>query len=216
MSRRFRCIAGAVMLAALAGCAMQPSPFVANVTTLAEPLPAIPSRGVYRFVAVPPAEAGQLQYRAVRDAVSIGLTHVGLTPEALASGRPATVVVAFQLSSEPFQAWSEVAAPAPWPPLGMGPYAPYYGGYWGGGWGFGMMVPPVAYQTVPVQGWRHVLTVSMRDAAAPDVEIYYTKAVHESLDENALEALPYLVEAALEGYPQAGNQTRRVEIPRQR
>ena len=58
--------------------------------------------------------------------------------------------------------------------------------------------------------------MSIRAAAAPDVEIYYTKAVHESLDENALEALPYLVEAALEGYPQGSNQTRRVEIPRQR
>lgn len=200
----------------LGGCAVQPAPFLASVTTLAEPLPAMPSRGVYRFAPVPPAEAGALHYRAVRDAVSIGLTHVGLTAEANAGGRPVGMVVAFSLQTEPFQAWSEVATFTPWPPLGMGPYAPHFWGYWGGGWGFGLMAPPVMYQPVPVQGWRHTLTVSVRQASAPERELYHTKAVSESLRDNALEDLPYLVEAALADYPQGSGQTRQVKIPRGR
>lgn len=192
---------------ALAGCATQPPSFVANVTTLAEPIPAIPSRGVYRFASVSPEQAGSLEYRAVRDAVAIGLTRVGMIPANLAPGAPARLVVAFDYDTQPFQTWTETATLSPWYGMGWG------GSYWGPGWGMGFWgPPPVVYQPMPTQGWRYTLMLSIRQAS-DDVEIYNVKATHESLSDNSLEVLPYLVEAALEGYPAAGNHTREVRLP---
>ena len=213
-ARRWLGWMGVLALAgALTGCAVTPPTFTANVTTLAEPLPPIPSRGVYRFAEVPPAEAGRLEYRTVRDALRIGLSHAGLTLESDTSG-PAKLIVGFDYRTTPFQSWAETAV---YPTPGMWPYYPYpYMGYYGPGWGFGMMMSAPMYQTIPVEGWRYTLDLSIRDRNRPDMELYHVQAVHENLRDNRYEVLPLLVEAALEGYPQAGTHTRTVRLPQPR
>ncbi len=209
-SRWYRGFIGALALLGItlaAGCATAPPAFRAEVTTLADAPAAVPATPSFRFLEPDPQRAGSLEWRAERNAVRAGLERVGMRQ--VAAGMPPEMLVAFDYRVEPFDTYTEVAVPVTWG------YSMLWGPINDGIWGGGIMSPPMyQYQAVPTQAWRHVLEISLRRANEPNVEVYFTRAVHESMSGDALAQLPLLVEAALANYPQGGNHTQVVSVPR--
>ncbi len=207
-THRGRMAAAVLGMAALAGCATTPPPFQAEVTTLADSPAAVPATPRFRFIEPEPERAGSLAWRAERDVIRSGLERVGMR-QAMGAELPPDLLVAFHYRTESFEGWTEVAVPVP---LG---YTMLWGPINDGIWGGGIMAQPMyQYQAVPTPAWRHVLEISLRRPQQPSVEVYHTRAVHESRSDDRLAVLPWLVEAALEDYPQGGNRSRIVSIPR--
>lgn len=200
-------------MAVLAGCTT--NQFAARVTTFQQ-WPSDAAGQSYRFTPLP-AEKITLEYQSYQELLRASLRGIGLV-EAQPWARDARFTVSFSYGIMPFQTWDDVPAP-----FYGGPAFSY--GYFGNhgpgfGWGYNMMFPfggyGPAYAAVPVTAYRNTLDVAIRDNAHGNIEVFQARASHDSGPDAMPRAMPYLVQAIFQDFPNGNGQVRTVTIPLQR
>ena len=210
VSNRFRRLWGvwlAAALLALGGCA---STLSARVTTYQQWPVGV--QGEYYRIVASPEQSGNLQFGAFSDMLRAAIGPVGLR-EAQGSA-PARFDVHMQYGSPQRQGWTQRYNDPYWNGGWMGPR---FGGYYGGwsGWGGGIFFTP-SVVNVPVNYYRHTLTVTIFDQQQGGQEVYRATAIHNSDTENLDAVMPYLMQAIFDGFPGNNGQERviRYDLPR--
>ncbi len=187
----------------LAGCA---STFSAEVTRYQQ-WPSDAAGAHYRILAAE-GEKNDLQFQAYTDMVRAAIGVTGLV-EARSEG-DARFDVRIDYGSPMTRAWiSRPVDPFYYSGGFYGFNGPYVGMYrpWGG-WAFG---PPV--ENVPVDLYRHTLTVTIQDRRHDHREVYRATAVSLGRSDNLTVVMPYLARAIFDRFPGHNAQVIEVEYP---
>lgn len=149
-----------------------------------------------------------LEYQAVADTIRVAMGAVGLV-EGDAESR---LQVDFNYGSPLTQQWQEQYVD------------PYYGGFypnnfmWGGlgygnQFGGGVFYSPRLI-SVPVGVYQNTLQVIIKDKAMNMSEIYNVRVIHESDNDELIESMPYLAQAAFADFPGLNGKTQYIKIKR--
>lgn len=205
----------AVSSLVLAGCATT-RVIDSDVTAFQTWKSAPPGPGTpYRFERLPSQQPTAAQQDAVEAAARPALARVGLVPSDTAARYSVQVRLTAQRAQRVLS-----------DPLGYGGYGGYGGfGGFGGFPGFGRFGSvygfggsrgaslglsfPLGYYESPL--YQHELTVLMRDMGNQQVA-FETRAVHSGPWNDSLTLLPALLDAALRGFPQPPEGTRRINV----
>lgn len=216
---RFAIFLVAISTLFLAGCATT-RVIDSDVTAFQTWKTAPPGPGTpYRFERLPSQQASGAQQGVIEAAARPALAKVGLVPSDTAPRYSVQVLLNTQLVER-------VLAD----PFGYGGYGGYggFGGFGGiGGFpgngrfgpgfygqggsrgaSFGLAFPLWTYESAT---FKHELTVLMRDLGTQQVA-FETRAVHFGPWNDSLNLLPALLEAALRGFPQPPEGTRRINV----
>ncbi len=187
----------------LGGCA---STFSAEVTRYQQ-WPADAAGAHYRILAAQ-GQGNDLQFQAYSDMVRAAIGATGLVEAS--GGSEARFDVRLDYGSPMTRAWiARPVDPFYYPGGPYGFHGPYVGMYrpWGG-WAFG---PPV--ENVPVDLYRHTLTVTIQDRQHQGREVYRATAVSLGQSDNLTVVMPYLARAIFDRFPGHNAQVIEVEYP---
>jgi len=191
-----------LLVLVLAGCA---STLSARVTTFSQ-WPSGVEGQTYRFDDPGAGQADNLEYQTYRDMVRAALGRTGLV-EAPAGTSAARFAVRFRYGTEATQI------------IVQEPYDPYfYGmpGFYGfNRWGWGGFYGGPTWVPVPVAAYRKSLTVEIRDNQREGAEVYRSTATTVSERDGMVQAMPYLVRAIFDGFPDNNGQVREVKYKRE-
>lgn len=200
-------LAGAMLLlGVLGGCAA--TAVVSHVSTFGT-WPADRKPGHYVFERLPSQQAQPEAQAKLEAAAEPALKARGFERAASPAQATLTVELGTQVRVEPRVRYDPFSYPYGWP---HGAYAPYWrpgwaGGYWWGpGRGYAMslsMDPP--WVTLQVD-------LLIRDRRSGQV-LYETHAAHDRVGAVDETVLPYVFEAALDGFPQPAPSPRVVTVP---
>lgn len=203
----------------LAGCATS-RVIDSEVTAFQAWKTAPPGPGTpYRFERLPSQQATAAQQGVVEAAARPALAKVGLVPNDAAARYSVQVLLNTQLVervlADPFGyggygghgGLGGFGGIGGFP--GHGRFGPGFYGHGGGrGASFGLAFPLWTYESAT---FKHELTVLMRDLATQQVA-FETRALHFGPWNDSLNLLPALLEAALRGFPQPPEGTRRIHV----
>ena len=204
----------------LAGCAST-RVIDSDVTAFQSWKTAPPGPGTpYRFERLPSQQATAAQQGAIESAARPALAKVGLVPSDLAARYSVQVLLNTQLVervlADPFGyggfgGYGGYGGFGGFPGHGrFGPNIYGYGGSRGGS--FGLAFPLWTHESAT---FRHELTVLMRDLGSQQV-VFETRALHFGPWNDSLNLLPALLDAALSGFPQPPEGTRRIYVELQK
>lgn len=193
----------ALWLALLCGCA---ATFSAEVTRYQQ-WPADAGGAAYHIVATE-QDRQNLQFQTYSDMLRAAIGVTGLVEASQADD--ARFDVRMEYGSPATRAWvSRPVDPFYYSGGFYGFGGPYFGMYrpWGG-WAFG---PPV--ENVPVDLYRHTLTVTIQDRQRAGHEVYRASAVSLGQSDNLTVVMPYLARAIFDGFPGRHAQVIEVRYP---
>ncbi len=197
----------AVMALGLAACA--PSPFKADVSRFAVPLPA-PAGQTFAVVAEDPKLVGGLEFGTYADAVAAELTQLGYVRAA--SPESADMLVRFDYRVD---GGRERVRTDPGVGVGFGPWGRWggWGGGWGGGgWGLGfndpfLGGPDVRSYTIYTSGVEVKI-----DRRADGQRLFEGRAEAVSRSNRLPRLVPNLVDALFTDFPGNSGETVRITI----
>ena len=170
----------------------------------------------YRFERLPSQQATAAQQGVIEAAARPALAKVGLVPNDAAPRYSVQVLLSTQLVervlADPFGyggygGFGGFGGIGGFP--GHGRFGPGFYGHGGSrGASFGLAFPLWTYESAT---FKHELTVLMRDLATQQVA-FETRALHFGPWNDSLNILPALLDAALRGFPQPPEGTRRVHV----
>lgn len=196
----------AVVLAlglALGGCASGPRVVTAQVHTVLAQAPgaAVLAQARYRFAVSPAApEPGQMDSARLQQLAETELARHGLV-HAPDQAR-LSVEVSGRVQAYWVDGWGHPHGSLSRMTFGIGVAR--------GGWGFGLGGPLWVDDSVPA--YASELTVIMRDVQSGQI-VYDSRARHDGRWHNTDAVLAALMAAALQGYPEPPQGTRRVDVP---
>ena len=171
----------------------------------------------YRFERLPSQQATAAQQGVIEAAARPALAKVGLVPSDTAARYSVQVLLNTQLVervlADPFGygGYGGFGGFGGFP--GHGRFAPgFYGQGGSRGASFGLAFPLWTYESAT---FKHELTVLMRDLGTQQVA-FETRALHFGPWNDSLNILPALLEAALRGFPQPPQGTRRIHVELQK
>lgn len=195
----------AAMALGLAACA--PSPFKADVSRFAVPLPA-PAGQTFAVVAEDPKLVGGLEFGTYADAVAAELTQLGYVRAA--SPESADMLVRFDYRVD---GGRERVRTDPGVGVGFGPWGRWGGwGGWGGGWGLGfndpfLGGPDVRSYTIYTSGVEVKI-----DRRADGQRLFEGRAEAVSRSNRLPRLVPNLVDALFTDFPGNSGETVRITI----
>lgn len=195
----------AAMALGLAACA--PSPFKADVSRFAVPLPA-PQGQTFAVVAEDPKLVGGLEFGTYADAVAAELTQLGYVRAA--SPESADMLVRFDYRVD---GGRERVRTDPGIGVGFGPWGRWGGwGGWGGGWGLGfndpfLGGPDVRSYTIYTSGVEIKI-----DRRADGQRLFEGRAEAVSRSNRLPRLVPNLVDALFTDFPGNSGETVRITI----
>lgn len=167
----------------------------------------------YRFERLPSQQATAAQQGVIEAAARPALAKVGLVPHDTAPRYSVQVLLNTQLVervlADPFGygGYGGFGGFGGFP--GHGRFGPGFYGHGGSrGASFGLAFPLWTYESAT---FKHELTVLMRDLATQQVA-FETRALHFGPWNDSLNILPALLDAALRGFPQPPEGTRRIHV----
>ncbi|MFM9899561.1 MAG: DUF4136 domain-containing protein [Polaromonas sp.] len=167
----------------------------------------------YRFERLPSQQATAAQQGVIEAAARPALAKVGLVPNDTAPRYSVQVLLNTQLVervlADPFGygGYGGFGGFGGFP--GHGRFGPGFYGHGGSrGASFGLAFPLWTYESAT---FKHELTVLMRDLATQQVA-FETRALHFGPWNDSLNILPALLDAALRGFPQPPEGTRRINV----
>lgn len=197
-------LAGALALGlALSGCASGPRVVSSQVHTVSAQAPgdAVLVQARYRFAVTPAApEPGQMDTLRLQRLAEAALARHGLVHDE--AGARLNVEVTGRVQAYWLDAWGR--------PYGSLSRMTFGIGVARGGWGFGLGGPLWMDDGIPV--YVSELAIIMRDVQSGQI-VYDSRARHDGRWHNTDAVLEALLTAALEGFPNPPQGTRRVEVP---
>ena len=165
----------------------------------------------YRFERLPSQQANAAQQDVVEAAAGPALAKVGLVPSNTVARYSVQVRLNTQLVervlADPFGYGGYGGGLGGYP--GYGRFGPSVFGYGGSrGASFGLSFPIGFYESAT---YKHELTVLMRDLNTQQIA-FETRALHFGPWNDSLNLLPALLDAALRGFPQPPEGTRRINV----
>ena len=170
----------------------------------------------YRFERLPSQQATAAQQSVIEAAARPALAKVGLVPSDAAARYSVQVLLNTQLVervlADPFGyggygGFGGFGGIGGFP--GHGRFGPGFYGHGGSrGASFGLAFPLWTYESAT---FKHELTVLMRDLVTQQVA-FETRALHFGPWNDSLNLLPALLDAALRGFPQPPEGTRRIHV----
>lgn len=195
----------AFVLALMSGCA---SSLSAQVTRYQQ-WPADAAGAHYRIVASE-GQRNNLPFSAYADMVRAAIGPTGLVEEQ--AGRAARFDLSLDYGNSLERRWVQREVD-PYYDGRFGFYRPPFGGgfYPWGGWAIGP-----TYQDVPIDLYKNTLTVTIRDHADHDREVYRATAVSLGQSDNLAAIMPYLARAVFDRFPGRNGQVIEVryDLPR--
>ena len=171
----------------------------------------------YRFERLPSQQATGAQQGVIEAAARSALAKVGLVPSDTTARYSVQVLLNTQLVervlADPFGygGYGGFGGFGGFP--GQGRFGPgFYGQGGSRGASFGLAFPVWAYESA---SFKHELTVLMRDLGSQQVA-FETRALHFGPWNDSLNLLPALLDAALRGFPQPPEGTRRILVELQK
>jgi hypothetical protein len=171
----------------------------------------------YRFERLPSQQATAAQQNVIEAAARLALARVGLVPSDMAARYSVQVLLNTQrverVLADPW-AYGGFGGMGGYP--GFGRYGSGVIGYGGSrGASFGLSFPlfPIGFHESAT--FKHELTLLMRDLGTQQVA-FETRALHFGPWNDSLNLLPALLDAALRGFPQPPEGTRRIDVELQK
>lgn len=199
----FTLLAAGALVLALGGCASGPRVVSSQVHTVSAQAPghAVLAQARYRFAVTPATpEPGQMDTARLQGLAQSALARHGLVRDE--AGARLGVEVTGRVQAYWLDGWGYPHGSLSRMTFGIGVAR--------GGWGFGLGGPLWMDDSVPV--YANEVTLIMRDLHSGQI-VYDSRARHDGRWYNTDAVLEALLTAALEGFPNPPQGTRRVDVP---